>query len=774
MKTVSFERLRMEGDVMKTRYCLFWLFAGLLWINATLPDGANRSSTVGPPRALRPARWTQQSDPQGFRLGRVSGFLSYTELASQLDSMRLLFPSLISVRETIAHIPRMEKDIWAVRISDNPDVREDEPEILYTAMHHANEPMSMMQLVYFMYYLLENYGTDPEVTYLINERQLYFVPLVNPVGYFRNEQADLTTQFDSHRSTLHPFFRDRPPLVWDTLFVDIGRNYAHEFKRDPENPLANPGSFPFQTYESAAIRDMCVTHQFRVAVNFHAGYSSVTYPWQWDLEGVADPPDDLESFERYAAEVSSRTGYVYGSSLETGLAFNDYLTTGTPDDWMYAEQTTKNKSISLTVSVGPDSLMENEDRLWPPTTRIVPTARENIASNLYLAHVAGFFRDASITISNTDGSPYVDPGETGLMVVTIRNVGQAPNANGITVRLASEHPSILVHPSDMQIGTLMPQQDSSNADSPFVFEVNPDALRGEMIQFTISTESAGFILTDTVDFIVGTPAVAFAHNADMTDGWSLSGQWGLSDDRHEGTGSFTDSPSRVYLNNQTSEVVLTTSLDLSRQARPWLEFWTKWSIEDDYDFASIWASTNQGSTWIGLRGSHMNTASGNGTQSGGAQHGYDGDQSEWLQETIDLLPFGLVSDFRIKFALQTDGWIVSDGWYLDDIRLLAYPRDATITGQPGPYELSSHPNPFNPSTVISYRLPRATHVSADIYNILGQRVLSLISKELKDAGQHRISWNGRNQQGQLVSSGIYIFVMRTPDGLFTRKLMLLK
>src|SRR5690606_22160109 len=81
------------------------------------------------------------------------------------------------------------RPIYMVKISDNPDLNEDEPRVLYTAMHHAREPQSMMTLIYFMYYLLENYNSDPSVKYLVDNRELYFIPIVNPDGYEYNRQT---------------------------------------------------------------------------------------------------------------------------------------------------------------------------------------------------------------------------------------------------------------------------------------------------------------------------------------------------------------------------------------------------------------------------------------------------------------------------------------------------------------------------------------------------------------------------------------------------------
>ena len=65
-----------------------------------------------------------------------------------------------------------------VKISDNPNVDEDEPQILYTALHHA-KPGSMQQLIFFMWYLLENYDSNDSIKQIIDHSELYFVPCVN-------------------------------------------------------------------------------------------------------------------------------------------------------------------------------------------------------------------------------------------------------------------------------------------------------------------------------------------------------------------------------------------------------------------------------------------------------------------------------------------------------------------------------------------------------------------------------------------------------------------
>ena len=126
-------------------------------------------------------------DALGFGNGSMGGHYTYWEVARQLDTMKLLYPNLITTRQVIGTTLK-GRAIWAVKISDNPDLQESEPEVLYTGLIHAREPAGMMSTVYFMWYLLTHYGTDPEATFLVDNRQIWFVPVVNADGYEYNRK----------------------------------------------------------------------------------------------------------------------------------------------------------------------------------------------------------------------------------------------------------------------------------------------------------------------------------------------------------------------------------------------------------------------------------------------------------------------------------------------------------------------------------------------------------------------------------------------------------
>jgi hypothetical protein len=85
----------------------------------------------------------------------------------------------------------------------------------------------------------------------------------------------------------------------------------------------------------------------------------------------------------------------------------------------------------------------------------------------------------------------------------------------------------------------------------------------------------------------------------------------------------------------------------------------------------------------------------------------------------------------------------------------------------------NYPNPFNPSTTISFAIPEDTPVKVRLYNIKGQMVKELCNKTMPK-GRHKFIWDGKNQNGKAAASGIYLIRLETKDKVITQKAMMLK
>ena len=136
-------------------------------------------------------------------------------------------------------------------------------EVLYTGLTHAREPLSMMNLFYFVQLLCENYGTDPELTYLIDNREMWFIPVVNPDGYLYNESIQ-PNGGGMHRKNR----RDTNCVDGTNRGVDLNRNYGYSWGANNTGSSPDPcsttyrGTEEFSEPETAAVRDFVEDREF--------------------------------------------------------------------------------------------------------------------------------------------------------------------------------------------------------------------------------------------------------------------------------------------------------------------------------------------------------------------------------------------------------------------------------------------------------------------------------------------------------------------------------
>ncbi|MBK8444029.1 MAG: zinc carboxypeptidase [Sphingobacteriales bacterium] len=226
-------------------------------------------------------RW---KSPEHFSLGSLGGYFTYEEILAHLDNLHNLRPDLVSEKQPIGNFQTFEgRPLYYLTISNHPAAYEpNDPAILFTALHHAREPISVSQLIFFMYYLIENYDNDALLRQLVDNSNLFFVPCVNPDGVVFNESL-----FDG--STTPPSFgywrKNRRDHGNGTFGVDLNRNYGYQWGYDDNGSSGNTGSAlyrgaaPFSEPETQAIRYLCEQYPFKIALNYHSYGNYLLYPF---------------------------------------------------------------------------------------------------------------------------------------------------------------------------------------------------------------------------------------------------------------------------------------------------------------------------------------------------------------------------------------------------------------------------------------------------------------------------------------------------------------
>jgi carboxypeptidase T len=256
------------------------------------------------------------------------------------------------------------RDIWAVKISDNPAEDEDEPGALFFGCQHAREWIAIEVPLYIAQYLTDNYQTDAEVKHLVDNCQIWIVPLVNPDGYEYSRTVDRMWR------------KNRRDNGDGTFGVDLNRNWGYMWGGSGSSGNTNneeyrgPGAF--SEPETQAMRDLILANDIQIMLDYHNYGQETYYPWGYTQEPC---PDDLPMgamTSKMRELIKQTSGATYTNWWDSP---GSYITSGDSCDWGYGELGIYTFGIELPPKSGGFVLAEN---------RILPACEENLPAALYL------------------------------------------------------------------------------------------------------------------------------------------------------------------------------------------------------------------------------------------------------------------------------------------------------------------------------------------------------------------------------------------------------
>ncbi|MCY7361565.1 MAG: M14 family metallopeptidase, partial [Ignavibacteria bacterium] len=343
--------------------------------------------------------------------GSMGGFLTYSQVTSKLDSMRLEYPGLVSVKFAIDSTIENRK-IWTVRVSNSPNSPTGRPELWFHSLIHSREPESMAQNIYFMYWLFENYNIDPIATYILNNRELYFTLVLNPDGYVYNE-------------TTNPagggLWRKNRRNNGGSFGIDLNRNYGiYQYWNSVNNGSStNPssdtyrGTSPFSEPETKAVMKFVNSRNFAAILGCHSYGNYVIKPWAW--QDPIPTPDDAK-FNEYLSDMTIYNHFTTGTPFQTV----GYKVRGSADDWYYNDSAhSPHRIIAMTPEVGTTGF-------WPTQAEIIPLAESMLFTNQYFAMIAGAYVYPLSTVLNKTS---YTAGESGTLKIKFKNKGLQTASN---------------------------------------------------------------------------------------------------------------------------------------------------------------------------------------------------------------------------------------------------------------------------------------------------------------------------------------------------------
>jgi len=328
---------------------------------------------------------------------------TYDELVDFLND--LSFNSPIAAAYTIGSSDEaVPRDLIAIKISDNPDIEEDEPGFLFVGVIHGDEPLGVRVVLHLIETLTEGYATDPEVQHWVDAYEIWIVPVINPYGYDN-------------------IWRKNGPNTIDpnTSGVDLNRNFDFRWDQADVVPIDSDtyrGPYAGSEPETQAFRNFVIDQRPAFGITFHSGRGGtageIMYPWNPVPPSVyPNPPDreriiDIANVIADAVMVSRGGGQLDSPSIEdagaigqsncnnhavTGM-FDYMLETNSGDDWVDA----------FFYNVDLDSYTAAQQ------TRL-DEAREYVLS--YLDGIRGLMRH--FLFSSVGGFRFTGPGVTGLV-----------------------------------------------------------------------------------------------------------------------------------------------------------------------------------------------------------------------------------------------------------------------------------------------------------------------------------------------------------------------
>jgi carboxypeptidase D len=584
---------------------------------------------------------------------------TYEEMVAELQAVATAHPTLCRLYNIGPTV--QNRALWFMKISDNVSQEEDELEFRYIAAIHGDEVVGKEMCMYLINYLVDNYGTDPVVTDLVNETEIWILPSMNPDG------TAAASRYNANG-------------------VDLNRNFPDRVS-DPYNTTA--GRQP----ETADVMNWNFAHQPIMSANFHGGTLVANYPWDgcWDPQANhfyttnqdwVLPAAETYSYNNPPMWANNTPPFVHG----TVNGVDWYQVTGGLQDWSY------NWMGDM------DITMEISTIKWPASTTLPGFWEDNrpaMLAYMQFAHrgirgvvtdaVTGLPLNAQVKVvgrydftvnTDPDVGDFHYPLMPGVYSFDVTSFGYWPShqtgvqvAQGDPTRVdvALQPAALMTFAGILHNGTggglsaratlLNTPYDPvlTNPNGEFAFD---DVYEGEYI-LRLESLTDGALIQFPIVLTAGMqplelwgPVALFydGFEAGLTS-WSPQGTWGTSGNAYAGSLSAADSPSGNYGNNLNISLTKNSPLDLSGYDYTALSYRTRFNCETNYD--TLYAEVSaDGFIWNPI-------------------NFHNSRQDEWSLEVRDVSAYAGSTALNLRFRLKTDGSVVRDGGFVDEVRVSA-------------------------------------------------------------------------------------------------------
>ncbi len=581
------------------------------------------------------------------------------------------------------------KTMYYIRITGNEGSTAEgtRPQILFTSMIHSREVGSLMSNIYFMWYLIENYNTNPAVQNLVDNNELYFIPVVNPDGLRWNEHVS-PTGGAFQRKNLRPNTGGTGNTSTNRG-VDLNRNFDYFWGTAGSGSSGTPTSDSYRGPSAASEPETQILVDFILARNFetcimnHTTANGIPHPYGGNPTFVSGREDEMHKWHE---DMTRYNRYVSGARIFSAA-------NGIADDWMVGGAADTNGSTGSGQSILATTPEHGDTGFWPPITDIVPIAKRSMRISFMTAYYGGrYAKFHDLTQSDITSL-------TSDLTFGIERLGQTASNFTLTVTPVSSNIVSITSPP-VQTGMTILEQRDVTASMTLNASIQPN----DKIEYRVQLSDGGSNIFYDANFEkYYQPSLLLNDDpdTDLLTNWTTTGTWTASTASgagYSGTRGIKQGGNAVtsYGNNTTAVLTSAASYDFSNASEIIVQFYTKWDLERNYDFVEIEGSTN-GTTWQSLCGKYNKPNSTSSTNSAHALKGssstfqssnssgrvYDGDRFDnWVMEEIvidasnnSFLQGATNAQFRFRFRSdgnnQTENYSTTrDGFFIDDFKII--------------------------------------------------------------------------------------------------------
>lgn len=626
-------------------------------------------------------------------------YYTYNEAMNEIQNFYNNYPSLVS-QPFIVGLTWENRQIKGIKISSNNNQK---PVVWFNSAIHAREPGGVSALLGFANYLLKNYNKNLEIKYLLDNRDIYIIPVTNPDGYVFNETYSSGMWRKNKRD-------NNNNGTFETTYdgVDLNRNFGYMWgccNGSSSNPSDETyrGPSPFSEPESQAYRNFFNQIKPTIGVDIHT-YSNLNL-WPWGY--TSTPTSDDSAYRTLAWKMFRHNAY------NSYQAYFLYVTDGTTDDWIYGATNEHNKALGWTFEIG-------ENFYQPDTNIILEQVGENIFPFLYLVKASGPY----IEIEKFN---YTFNNDTVIIQVLGQNLGFNSPINNLYAKL-----KILDNNNAIGIDTIAYIGNLNslgygffNIQFKFLSLNNCKNYKVHIVFYN----NLGF--NQVVEkFIAGQKNQVFLDDFNNNSNWQVNGgTWVFSN------GYLRTNPSgTLYNNNLNTDVRLLNPLNLSSYDYVEAIITHKWRIEGDYnaldnvyDFASLDFS-NDNKLFIPIRR-------------------FWGINNNFRSDTFDITKFK-DNNVYLRLKFYSDASARDSGWVIDKIEILsANACNITKSDEPLRADFSKIKVSYKDNFLI-LSIPYKSDIQVKVYSINGSLILNK-------------TFNYQNQIKIKLKKGLFIISIKT-------------